>query len=115
MSKREEYGLLFNKVRIDNGELLNTVSQRTPGGKNSVLLFIRRLDVVDCRSFIYDLNGCIASEANIDDCYCSDTVEDMVIQYWYPNVNVDDVLIIPMTDMRGLLQEWLEFISTSLM
>lgn len=35
----------------------------------------------------------------------------MSIKYEYPNLNIDDVLIIPMIEMIELLKEWKEFIS----
>jgi hypothetical protein len=37
MSKREQYGLLFNKIKLSNGEIAVVITEKTPGGDNSVL------------------------------------------------------------------------------
>lgn len=112
MSKREQYGLLFNKVRNSDGEISPYVSERVPVTYNSVLIFIDGLDQFECESLISDLERCINGQGNVDEGFFSDGVEHMTILYQYPNINIDNVLIMPMQDMKELLQEWLAFIST---
>lgn len=111
MSKREQYGLLFNKIKLSNGEIAVVITEKTSGGDNSVLTFMRGLSRPECESFINDLNNGINDHGNVDEGFFSDSVEHMSILYQYPNINIDDVLIIPMQEMKSLLEEWLLFIS----
>ncbi|GGG91642.1 hypothetical protein [Pedobacter zeae] len=110
MSKLKKYTLQFVKRKLSNGTVYPNVLQETNGSNNSVLSFIEALDKHDCESFIYDLDRCIDGHTNVDEGFFSDSVEHMDILYEYPYVNIDDVLIIPMLDMKELLEEWLEFI-----
>ena len=113
MLMREKYGLLFNKIKSDNNKMTTSlVTQKVPGGNNSVLVFMYSIDEHECKSFIYDLNYCLNNKENIDDGFVSDGVEYMKILYEYPNVNLDDILLIPMIDMKVLLEEWLAFLNT---
>jgi hypothetical protein len=67
MSKREQYGLLFNKIELSKGEIRFVITQKKPGGNNSVLTFMRGLNRRECESFINDLNDCISDHGNIDE------------------------------------------------
>lgn len=111
MLKREQYGLIFNKKVLSNGSTVSVAIQKKYIEGFCALIFINRLDQNECKGFIYDLNRCISLQRNSDEVFFSDGVEDMEIMYQYPNVNIDNVLIISMQDMKGLLEEWLEFIT----
>ena len=111
MSKRTQYGLEFYNRSI-NSRKINICQLKTQdGGNNSLLSFMTHLSINDCQNFIADLTGCLAGHTNVDEGFLSDSVEDINISYNYPNVIIEDILIIPMQDLKDLLQEWLEFIS----
>lgn len=66
----------------------------------------------------YEISGLIDElqknvnfQSNIDEGFYSGSIEHMTIKYEYPNINIDNVLILPMTEMIELLEEWKEFIS----
>jgi len=109
--KSEEYGLLFLKRKLPYGDNLPSIQiAKSTVNANSLLSFIERLDEYDCSSLIYDLIRCIGSNSNVDEGFFTDTVEHMSILYKYPNVEIDDILIIPMFDLKKIVEEWLEFI-----
>lgn len=111
MSRRKQYGLIFYKKQID-GINYNISVQNNPGGLNSVLAFLDNLSKKECEAFINDLNSCLNANGNIDEGFFSDSVEHMKINYNYPNVNIDDILIVQMQEMKELLMEWLDFINS---
>ncbi|NTE00502.1 hypothetical protein G6M26_23420 [Agrobacterium tumefaciens] len=114
MPKKEHYGLEFTKQKLSNGEIFYRVDQKLNGNINNVILnFIYRLNEHQTKSFINDLNRCISSQANVDEGFFSDSVEDMEILYQYPNVDINDILKLPMVDLKEILEEWLEFISST--
>jgi hypothetical protein len=111
MSKLNKYTLKFVKRKLSDGSVYPIVIQEVKGSDNSVLVFINGLDKHDCESFIYDLDRCIEGQANADEGFFSDSVEHIKIIYNYPNINIDDILSMPMQDMKELLEEWLNFIN----
>lgn len=110
MSKRAQYGLLFNRNTTALG---NTHSYITTIGAeigyNSALGFINRLNEFECTSLIDDLKRCIKVQGNVDEGFFSDSVEDMSILYKYPDIIIDDWYTVSMQDLKELLQEWLAF------
>lgn len=106
---KEVYGLEFYKKWVQDRER-PFITQKVYRSYNSVLSFIGRLDITDTESFIYDLNRSIELRGNSDEGFFSDSVEDLQILYQYPNINIENVITIPMTDMKEILEEWLEFI-----
>jgi hypothetical protein len=113
MTKREQYGLIFNKRDVFPNRISHFIEAREVG-PYSFLTFINALDKDGLTDFIDDLNRCLESKENVDEGFFSDRVEHMgAILYKYPNVVINDLVIltIPMEDMRALLQEWVEFIS----
>jgi len=79
----ETNGYKFNSCRFSNFNYVN-------------------LSFVSCWS--------VTSGGNVDDRFSSDSVEDIVIAYQYPNVEIDNVLTIPMIDLLQIVQEWKAFI-----
>jgi len=77
------------------------------------LSFFTFFSAKETSSFIDDLNRCIMHKFNISDFYLSDSVENIyTIEYKYPNMVIDDgIVIIPMIDLKELLQDWLTFIT----
>ncbi len=111
MTKREQYGLIFEKRDIKGIGIFYSAEQKIPGDDYSVLTYIDRLSVPEVEGFIEDLNISLNQGSNYDDGYSSNSIEDISIMYDYPNVNIEDILIISMVDMRDLLIEWLDFIT----
>ena len=115
MSKREQYGLSFDRNELSSSPILYVATSinKNTYPYNSVLTFVNSCSIFECKSLIEDLDRCITSEGNVDEGFFSDCVENRSILYQYPNVNIDDLLIIPMQDLKELLQEWLDFTITS--
>lgn len=111
MSKKEQYEIIFTKTfNKDWGYRHHAIPQTI--GDNAVLSFIGDLDKAETESFIEDMQRCITTQSNyLDEGFIPYNAEFMEIKYQYPNVNIDDILLIPMTDMKELLEEWLGFIS----
>ena len=113
MSKLSKYTLQFVRRKLNNGKVVPNAIQTINGSDNSVLSFINGLDKHDTMSFINDLKDCININGNRDEGFFSDSVEHISILYQYPNVNIDDILVLPMVDLKEILEEWLEFISST--
>lgn len=110
MSVREKYDILFMR-KIVNGKIFNHCSAKVPGGSNSVLFFLTRFDKKDASDLLEELVIRINLGYNTNDSYESDLVEHMDIIFQYPNIDIDGVLLMPMQDMKGLLEEWISFIT----
>ncbi|GGI29544.1 hypothetical protein [Pedobacter mendelii] len=111
MSKLKQYGFQMQKKRTDKGDI-SILYKDVPGGPNSALHFVSGLSKHETESFIYDLDRSLNLQENADEGFFSDHVEDIDIVYQYPNINIDDVLVLPMADMREILIEWLNFAFT---
>lgn len=111
MTKHEQYGLIFYKQNhLDR--IIPLAVQQVDYSSNSALQFISRLSKHEIESLIYDLERCLNSQGNIDEGFFSGSVEDIDILYVYPNINIDNVLLISMQDMKIILQEWLVFVNS---
>lgn len=110
MSIREQYGLEFQKRSIEGYGVLPFVYQKVEGGPNSTLLFIGKLSQFEIESLIYDIEQCLINEQNFDEFFLSDSIEDTTIAYDYPNVKINDLLIISMQNLKQLLNEWNNYI-----
>ena len=108
MSKLKQYGFQLQNRLTDRGDK-SILYKEVPGGPNSALHFVSGLSKHETESFIYDLDKSLNLQGNADEGFFSDNVEDIDILYQYPNINIDDVLILPMIDMREILNEWLNF------
>ena len=111
MKQENKYKLNFYKKRID-GNVYSVCDQIISNSDFSVLTFINSLSVVEIQGFIEQLKECIESKNNGNIGFESDGVEHMSIKYFYPDVDIDGVLKIPMIDLKELLEEWLNFILT---
>ena len=86
---------------------------RTTVSEYYILAYIiSRLDSFEAKSLLWQLQHCIVNKFNGNISYESDTFEDLQfgILYEYPNVNLDNVLLIPMSDLESIVEDWLEFI-----
>ena len=101
----------FIKRKLSNGGIVSNAIQTTPQSDNSALSFLNHLTKHDAECFIDDLTRSLFKQLNIDEGFFSDSVEDLDILYQYPNVNINHVLLLPMQDMKEILEEWLAFTS----
>ena len=110
---REQYELVFQKRSIDGYGVLPFVFQKVEGGSNSALLFIGKLNRFEIESLIYDLDQSLIDGQNFDELFLSDSIEDITITiaYDYPNVIINNLLIISMQNLKRLLNEWNHYIS----
>ena len=109
MTKREEYGLSFYKWKdIETGKLY-PICKREKVGSLSNLQLLSRLDSTDTQILIDEI---FKAQANLpyDNFPSSDSYEDILIEYNYPNVIIDGIFTISMNDFRELLEEWKNFI-----
>ena len=107
MSVKEKYGIVFHS-KIVEGIKYNICDVINPNYYN--LSFINRFAANETSDMIDDLNRCITHQGNSSDFYQSDSIEYVhTIQYKYPDMIIDDILI-PMKDLKELLNEWLIFI-----
>ncbi|MDV6169420.1 hypothetical protein R1T16_13375 [Flavobacterium sp. DG1-102-2] len=111
MSKSTEYNLRFYKTNVD-GKIYNICSHHGTVDSKSNLIFLTHLDYDDTMSFLNDLQLSVNSESNADEGFDSSSIEHISIKYEYPNVNIDDILILPMIDFIELLTEWKNFINS---
>ena len=108
MSQKDRYQLTFYSKIVNGGKY--NLCQSSPGDF-AALSFLSSIGKIDSEALIYDLDACISRHINVSEGYLSDPVEYMTIGYEYPNVNLNDVLLIPMTGLKELLQEWLAYIN----
>jgi len=75
------------------------------------LKFINIINKHECESLLFDMNESLRKGRNIDEGFVSDGVEYMHygILYQYPNVLIEDTLIIPMVDLKEILEEVLKY------
>lgn len=112
MTKREQFNLIFNFRKMSTGEVVAIVRHKFQGTDESNLTFIESLTKHEAEAFIHDMERCLRSQGNVDEGFFSDSVAYLDISYQYPNVVIDDAYTIPMIDMKELLEEWLEFMSS---
>ena len=110
MSLKEKYGIVFYS-QIISGVKYNTCNVTDSNYYN--LSFISCFDSTETSQMIGDLNNCITYQYNISDTYESDSIENIhIIEYQYPNMLIDNIVTIPMTDLKELLQEWLTYLNS---
>ncbi len=107
VSALEKYGISFYSGET-NGYKFN--SCRFSNLNYASLSFVSYLGRTDCNGLIGDLQWSVNSGGNADDHFSSDSIEDRVIAYQYPDVVIDDVLTISMTDLLQIVQAWKAFI-----
>jgi len=112
MTKQKQYGLKF--LRFPSPLNKNSTYNSCVIEKSSAydeLQILRYFTESEATRLIIEIqkaqNG-DSFEESIDTQWSA--VEEIIIQP--PNVNINDVLIIPMQDMKELLLEWIEFIKT---
>lgn len=111
MTKREQYGLAFSKTIMTDGEIISHFSVEILDNRK-MLILLTFLDENATDGFIWDLERCLATEGNVDEGFYHDHFLDTKVLYQYPNVNFGDIYLIPMVELKGILEEWLEFLKS---
>ncbi|MNK88836.1 hypothetical protein D3C87_1088180 [compost metagenome] len=111
MTKREQYGLTFKNFisPVDNSPYNSCVAENS--SVFAELQIIRYFDKSEAQRLIDEIQNAqdgVHFQESIDTRWGA--VEDIMIQP--PSVNINDVLLIPMQDMKELLQEWIAFVSS---
>lgn len=118
MTKREEYGLLFNKKIIKDFGFSYSIYVKFGFQANSYLTYLGSMGTYETQSLIYDLNASINNGNNYEEDFFSDSTEMLKIVFDYPNIKIENqsfagnfVYTIPMQDLKEIMEEWLVFIS----
>jgi hypothetical protein len=111
MTKREQFELTFYKVPSNfDGRIINVCKKEGAVNSNNSLQLIGQLDKHETESFIDELNKALSGRY-YEEYFTSDSVEHESIELKYPNVIIgENDITISMEDMKGLLQEWCDFI-----
>ncbi|RQO69641.1 hypothetical protein DBR43_16350 [Pedobacter sp. KBW06] len=111
MTKREQYGLTFSHwVSPGNG-------QRTPMCRKDViddfsfLQVINYFSINETKFLIEELEKAINGE-QYDNYPSSQLFDDLWMELHHPNVHIYETDVIPMTDFKELLEEWLCFLQS---
>lgn len=108
---REKYGLQFYKFIDPVDNEVNYVCKRDIVNSNSELQIITQFTKSESEALIREIenaqNGLYYEEIFISQCVDADSLTISP-----PNININDILILPMQDMKGLLQEWIIFIQS---
>src|SRR3569833_1279724 len=112
MTKREQYGLVFSKVKIPfYGDIRNICKKVGPPDEYSHLQDLNSLNSYEVGFFIEELTKAINGEY-YEEYFCTDGAEHLNICLRHPNVIFgENNLIIPMEDLKLYLQEWLDFMT----
>ncbi len=112
MTKKEYYGLEFIKLN-QNGK--NVYYCRRKDGivdNYSELQFINRLSVVSTQFLIGDIADTVVSQNAIRDYTQPGGCDHIDLEIAYPNFIIDEILSLPLVDMKALLEEWLLFLQS---
>ncbi len=109
MSKREQYGITFYQTITSDGNN-GYLCRKDNINQHSHLTIICRLNISETESLINNINNAISGKY-YEQFFSSDNIESETVELSYPNVIINGNLIIPMQDLKELLQEWLNFIS----
>lgn len=114
MSKKEQYGLEFNKSTTNGVTRYGCIMKNGIVDQYKVLQFITFLDIEKTEFLLRDINAYLNTTPNPnwekDECM---VLEDIPLSIEYPNFRIyEEPFTFPLTDIRDLLQEWLAFLQT---
>ena len=112
MTVIEKYGLKFVKIKLPSSHgIVPGINIESSNSDHTVLSFLNTLQESECKAFLYDMNWCLDRQSNGMGGFNSDGVEYLYngIIYQYPNVIIDDILILSMQDMKEILEELLKY------
>ena len=111
MKVLEKYGLKIIMVTERKNDSKPYILIESPNRYHLVLSFINTLDKSEREGLLYDLKDCLLKKRNIDEGFSSlgvDYLQNGII-YQFPNVNIDDLLTIPMQDLQEILEEMIKY------
>ena len=114
MSKKEEYGLEFNKLTSNGVTIHGCVRKNGIVDQNNDLQFLNYLDISGTEFLLREVNSYLNTRPNPNwTTYESMVLEHIELYIEYPNFRIDNgPYVFPLSDIRDLLQEWLDFLNT---
>ena len=108
MKKHEEFGLRFSQYKNPiNGNLKKNIIKYTVN-QHSELLIINRLDDNDATALIRNIDNALQGK-HFDETICIQSIEDEDIEIHPPNIIINNICTLPLTDMKTILEEWIAF------
>ena len=108
MQKHEEFGLRFRQYKNPiSGNIKKTIIKHTVN-EYSELLIINRLNDDESKALIRDIDNALLGKY-FDNFFCAQSIEDENIEIHPPNIVINDMCTIPLTDMKAILEEWIAF------
>lgn len=111
MTKREKYGLDFSKWVNPVDKTVKKVCRREKLSTYSELQIIDRLSIFEIQSLLQSIQNADNGDY-YEEIYSSERIDDESVEIHPPNIIINEICIIPLIDMRDLLQEWITFINT---
>lgn len=110
------YGLEFRKVNSDGNVVYQCLKINNGVNENNLLLFLDRLDISRTEFLLKEVNFFLTNPPDPDwEPYDSMVLEHIDMKISYPAFIIDGQPdTFPLTEIRDLLQEWLEFLKHQL-
>lgn len=110
MSKKEQYGLEFNKSTTNGRTIYGCVRKNGIVDQYNDLQFLNYLDKVDTQDMITEINSHLnGSQIGLNVQF----FEDIKLDFVGDQLRIDERPdTFPLSDIRDLLIEWLEFLHT---
>ena len=114
MSKKDQYGLEFLKVTAGGNIGYNCIRKDGMVDGNNLLQFLNYLNKPGTELLMKEIDHYLNSAENPDYTpYDSMVLEHIDLKIEYPYLVIDDQPdVFLLTDIRGLLQEWLMFLQS---
>lgn len=111
MTKKEEFGLDFNKIFVNGQYVFECRRKDGIVDDYNYLQFISCLDIESTQFLLGDITDTIVSQNPVREyTQPSGLCDDIDLELAYPNFIIEDLFSIPLVDMKILLEEWLDFI-----
>lgn len=112
MTKREQYGLEFNKLTINGATGYNCFRKNGIVDQNNDLQFLSYLDLSRTEFLLREVNAFLNNATYPDETvYESMVLEHIELDIEYPNFRIEKKPhTFPLADIKDLLQEWLDFL-----
>lgn len=114
MSKKEQYGLDFNKLTANGVTKYGCVRINGIVDQNNDLQFLNYLDISGTEFLLREINSYLNTTPDPSwTTYESMVLEHIELYIEYPNFRIDErPYTFPLIDIRDLLLEWLDFLQS---
>lgn len=114
MSKKELYGLEFNKLTNNGKTKYGCIRKDGIVDQKNTLQFINNLDIKKTEFLLREVNSYLNATPDPSwTVYESMVLEHIELHIEYPNFRIDErPYTFPLSDIRDLLQEWLAFLQS---